>query len=212
MTNATTNNNKQQLPQYESISIHETNTEANETRVLIGDAPRQPVSFTKAWVLATTAILVIAVALLVATSSSSSSADNADSNVPLWGSSHTRPCTFEECFASNCNHDVAPFTCLWHNGGPHGGCSPGPWTPESCSDSCDLTDCDAYEIPDTVPECSDEPCTVEWCAGGQVCPSDVPYQCVDGAARFGCSTDPLQWTLKSSASTCSSCCDTTSCE
>lgn len=42
--------------------------------------------------------------------------------VPLEGMSMVaRPCTFEECFASNCNHEVAPYTCLYHNGGPHGG-------------------------------------------------------------------------------------------
>lgn len=32
-----------------------------------------------------------------------------------------RDCTFNECFASNCDHESAPFTCLFHNGGPHGG-------------------------------------------------------------------------------------------
>jgi hypothetical protein len=32
-----------------------------------------------------------------------------------------RPCTFTECYESNCNAKVAPFICLLHNGGPHMG-------------------------------------------------------------------------------------------
>jgi hypothetical protein len=32
-----------------------------------------------------------------------------------------RDCTFKECYASNCDHESAPFTCLFQNGGPHGG-------------------------------------------------------------------------------------------
>jgi hypothetical protein len=30
-------------------------------------------------------------------------------------------CSFEDCYASNCDHEIAPYTCLFNNGGPHGG-------------------------------------------------------------------------------------------
>ena len=42
-------------------------------------------------------------------------------DIPMVAEAHTRPCTFDECYASNCNHEVAPYTCLFNNGGPHGG-------------------------------------------------------------------------------------------
>jgi hypothetical protein len=42
-------------------------------------------------------------------------------NVPLEGEGHTRACLFDECYATKCNGAVAPYTCLFHNGGPHGG-------------------------------------------------------------------------------------------
>jgi hypothetical protein len=32
-----------------------------------------------------------------------------------------RACALKECFGTSCDHDVAPFVCLFHNGGPHGG-------------------------------------------------------------------------------------------
>lgn len=48
-------------------------------------------------------------------------AAGSSTEVPLEGMSLARPCTFKECFASNCNHEAAPYTCLFHNGGPHGG-------------------------------------------------------------------------------------------
>jgi hypothetical protein len=42
-------------------------------------------------------------------------------NVPLEGAGHTRDCLFDECYATACNAEFAPYTCLFHNGGPHGG-------------------------------------------------------------------------------------------
>ena len=47
-------------------------------------------------------------------------------------SSSTTACSFKDCYASNCNQKVAPYTCLLHNGGPHGGCSATPWVAGSC--------------------------------------------------------------------------------
>ena len=44
------------------------------------------------------------------------------SNVPIRGSAfYVRPCSFTECFATGCDAATAPYTCLFHNGGPHGG-------------------------------------------------------------------------------------------
>ena len=64
---------------------------------------------------------VVAVAV-IATVSLVARATGSKIQAPLEGMSLTaRSCTFKECFASNCNHDEAPYTCLFHNGGPHGG-------------------------------------------------------------------------------------------
>lgn len=125
--------------------------------------------------------------------------------------SSTTACSFKECYASNCNHKVAPFTCLFHNGGPHGGCSPTPWVSGSCTKSCDLSNCAGMDIPKGTDSC-DKPCKKEVCTGERLCHSDAPYQCTGGSATFGCSVGKLEWTLKTSSETCSSCCDATSCK
>lgn len=122
----------------------------------------------------------------------------------------TTACTFDECYATRCNSKVAPFTCVFHNGGPHGGCSLVPWTDESCTKSCDLTNCDDLEIPSDTKSC-DEPCDADWCAAGRLCGPDVPYQCTGGASTYGCSSDKFQWTLLTTSTACSSCCDISNC-
>ena len=123
----------------------------------------------------------------------------------------TTACTFDECYASNCNQKVAPFTCLFNNGGPHGGCSPTPWVEWSCTTSCDLSGCSDLDIPDDTDSC-DQPCDEAVCVGDRLCHHDNPYQCTSGAAAFGCSLGPLEWTLKTSSATCSSCCNAKSCK
>mmetsp|Transcript_5230 Transcript_5230/g.9179 ORF Transcript_5230/g.9179 Transcript_5230/m.9179 type:complete len:202 (-) Transcript_5230:167-772(-) len=140
-----------------------------------------------------------------------------DEEVPafnmLEGSSNAdRACTFRECEKAQCDHDVAPFVCLIHNGGPHMGCSGTEWTPESCDDQCDLSNCDSIPIPDDVESCESIECGDEWCMGGQTCPGDAaPFQCMNGSARFGCSADKYHWVVSTSENECSECCDTTSC-
>merc|ERR1740117_1506807 len=82
-------------------------------------------------------LLVIAIAVY----SSTGSATTAAATVALgnnYVSSSVPSCTFEECYGSNCNQEVAPFTCLFNNGGPHGGCSPTPWLEGTCTTSCDF--------------------------------------------------------------------------
>jgi hypothetical protein len=132
-------------------------------------------------------------------------------DVPLEDLEHARPCSFDECYATSCDAEFAPYTCLFHNGGPHGGCSDIPWVEDTCSEQCDLKDCSSIAIPDDVDSCENQECDDEWCLGGQVCPSDAKYQCMAGSARFGCSTDMLHWTLKTDGPTCSKCCDTVTC-
>lgn len=135
------------------------------------------------------------------------------SSLPLMGSSKgatARPCTFDECNGSNCNHKVAPYTCLRHNGGPHGGCSDVPWTDSTCDDQCDLSGCEDLEIPDDAESC-DVDCEKEWCDSGRLCGPDVPYQCTDGSSRFGCSADKYKWAFRSAATSCASCCNIKGC-
>jgi hypothetical protein len=121
-------------------------------------------------------------------------------------SAKTRSCTFDECVAANCDHDLAPFTCLLHNGGPHGGCSAGPWTDDSCSDSCNLSKCNTLDYPEDLKSCVGVLCGEEWCKIGQLCGAGAQYQCQAGAGRFGCSADPYHWVLYGCP-----CCDATTC-
>ncbi|OEU11702.1 hypothetical protein FRACYDRAFT_270658 [Fragilariopsis cylindrus CCMP1102] len=159
-------------------------------------------------------LLVIAIAVY---SSTGSSATTAAATVALgnnYVSSSVPSCTFEECYGSNCNHEVAPFTCLFNNGGPHGGCSPTPWLEGTCTTSCDLTNCSFLDIPEDTKSC-DQPCDQTFCTdyADRLCGDDVPYQCTSGSAKFGCSNGKLEWTLRTSSDTCSSCCNTNkSCE
>ena len=132
-------------------------------------------------------------------------------NLKGFSSSSSTACSFKECWASNCNQKLAPYTCLFHNGGPHGGCSATPWVAGSCTTSCSLEHCAGMNIPKGTPSC-DKPCTKEVCTGDRLCHSDAPYQCTNGAAAFGCALGSMEWTLKTSSQTCSSCCDATTCK
>jgi len=157
--------------------------------------------------------IIGAAALLFASTSTSTHSSETAAELPVVGihGPAARDCTFDECYASNCDKETAPFTCEFHNGGPHGGCSSTPWTELTCDDQCDLTVCSSLPIPDTVESCKGAQCSTEWCTQGQLCGTDIPYQCTDGSARFGCSTNDLKWTLKSADVVCSSCCDVATC-
>ena len=91
-----------------------------------------------------------------------------DESFPLEGSPQTRACTFFECLNSGCNPIGAAFTCLFHSGGPHGGCSLTIWTPETCSESCDLSGCADLPILDSLESCEASKCSQEWCQQGQI--------------------------------------------
>ena len=67
-------------------------------------------------------LLVIAVIASLHLSLLVTRATGSKIQAPLESMSLTaRACTFKECFADNANHEAAPYTCLFHNGGPHGG-------------------------------------------------------------------------------------------
>lgn len=173
-----------------------------------GGKPRRRVM-----VLAAAAVFGLAVVFLLASGRPEASSVTA---VSLLGtgspssSSGPAACTFAECTSSNCNADVAPYTCLFHNGGVHGGCSPIPWTDETCTKQCDLTGCAGLKIPDSYKDCSGA-CPDDWCSLGRECGSEAPYQCTSGAATFGCSADPYHWTVSVSEVACATCCDATTC-
>lgn len=124
---------------------------------------------------------------------------------------YVRDCTLDECYSSGCNAESAPYMCVRHNGGPHGGCSPGEWIWWTCDDQCTIEKCADMEIPEDTASCANIECGDDWCNGGQTCGPDVPYQCKNGSARFGCSADVWQWTLYTGDATCSDCCDSTTC-
>lgn len=122
-------------------------------------------------------------------------------------------CTFAECYATGCNHKKSPYTCLFHNGGPHGGCSAIPWVEGSCTTQCDLSGCDDLDVPEHTPSCKGVECTKQWCKEGQLCTDPKnPYQCTMGSARFGCASDAREWTLRTDSNMCGSCCDASTCE
>jgi hypothetical protein len=154
---------------------------------------------------------VIAACMLLLGGGSNAAATT--TNVALEGMASStesaRACTLMECFGSNCNHEVAPYTCLFHNGGPHGGCSPIEWTPFTCTEQCDLSGCDDMDIPDDAPSC-DKKCPDQWCKDAS-CGGAASFTCTSGAARYGCSGDALHWTLRTSSDTCSTCCDMALC-
>jgi len=121
-----------------------------------------------------------------------------------------RDCTFDECYASMCNKGVAPYTCI--DGGPGGGCSATPFIEGgTCADQCNLGICDSLDIPEDYPSCEGVACGEDWCKIGQLCGPAVQYQCTQGSSRYGCSDDKLAWTLRTSGSVCSECCDITTC-
>jgi len=120
-------------------------------------------------------------------------------------------CTFVECSKSSCDHVMAPYLCLTHNGGPHGGCSSAPWVVGTCTTSCDERGCDALRIPDDVKSCEGVSCTTKE-EGGCTCEHGAPYQCLVGSAAHGCSDEAYHWTAYTSFETCSECCDTRMCQ
>jgi len=136
---------------------------------------------------------------------------------------NTRPCSFEECISSPCRDAKStPFDCLAlkHNKSIRGGCGRSPWRSDTCFDQCNAIGCDVllqYESEKKKTTSRDTDCDVEcpkfWCSQDRLCgDGSIPYQCIAGRSKFGCSVDKYEWTLRSTESECSSCCKTTSCD
>jgi hypothetical protein len=155
-------------------------------------------------------LTIAAAVMFLVTTQTHSSAQGAQMEPVLMSFSGVASCTFEECFSTSCNSELAPYTCLFHNGGPHGGCSDIPWVEGTCEKQCDLSGCDELEIPDDYENC-DVACGKSWCDAGRLCGPDVQYQCQIGASAYGCSEDTFHWTLRTASTACSSCCNVNLC-
>ena len=102
--------------------------------------------------------------------------------------------------------------CLCFLGKWHNRCSSKqPWVKGTCDVQCDLSNCLTVEIPKSVDSCKHKQCSDETCCGVHKCSSDLPYQCLKGAAQYGCHADPFKWDIKVNDDTCSQCCDFTTC-
>lgn len=150
---------------------------------------------------------------IAATETTTTNATESKSNLPQPTPQEVRSCELEECMKAGCSKTLDPFVCLIHNGGPHGGCRDAPWLEGTCDIQCDLTICDTLVIPDSADSCEGRVCSDEWCEEkkGQRCGYTAPYQCMNGSAGLGCTSDELGWTFKTSDVVCSQCCDTRTC-
>lgn len=125
--------------------------------------------------------------------------------VPLLGEALPAPdCTVAECFTSGCPR-TAPFRCHSNNG-----CSGQTWQKGSCLSQCTLEHC-TYEIPSDADTCAGVQCPEHMCKQGQSCGFTAPYQCLEGASRFGCNGDEFGWTTRTGNNVCSKCCDSRTC-
>jgi len=137
---------------------------------------------------------------------------------PAPASSRTlRDCSFYECKKSGCDPVVNPFLCVTTAPpAPYLGCSSVPWPEEVCRDACGLGQCSKTKPPVDAPTCKVH-CPSEWCSHlnspepGQRCGSDAPFQCLAGSAAMGCSADEYKFALVANT-TCSACCDVSSCK
>lgn len=199
---------------YQKIAVHQGEGEdASFTLTPLASPPGRTTSKTTMVVSAVSVAVVFALFCFSSTSSSTgtTAAASSSATAPLEsmaGPAPPRPCSFSECLASRCDPDHAPYLCLFHNGGPHGGCSPVPWNDWSCDESCDSSACASLPIPDDVEPCNGKVCSKEWCntAAAQLCGPAVPYQCTGGPARFGCSDDVYHWVMEGCE-----CCDARTC-
>ena len=130
------------------------------------------------------------------------------------GSSVSPPCSFAICEKSGCPKDSSPFACTgWQDPNLETiGCSPMPWIVgadgSTCIQSCDLSGCK-----DAIPDKSDMSCDGVLCknCNDVMCGSGAPYQCLEGASRYACSSDEYYFNLLPNTQ-CSECCDTGKCE
>lgn len=157
--------------------------------------------------------VAILLALIVVTSQPSTPTLSAVDLTPLSAVDLTPSCTLTECYEFSCDWELAPFVCLTWNGGVHGGCSSTPWIEGTCDTQCVSSGCGstAVTVSDVDGGC-DTKCPTEWCDDEiRLCHNPAKYQCVVGAAAYGCATDVFRWSVETPSTTCSSCCDATMC-
>jgi hypothetical protein len=99
-----------------------------------------------------------------------------------------------------------------------------------CSDQCDAINCDKLLVhyhaqqqqqhsspqqestATATPKDCDVECPTHWCHRHRLCGDmTVPYQCTSGDWMYGCSADKYEFTIRSGADECSSCCNTNLC-
>ena len=132
------------------------------------------------------------------------------SEAPALGKSKpARACSFVECEMGGCDADLAPYLCLDEDG-PLMGCSAVSWEPAACAASCDMSACADAAPPKGTKTCAGKVCSDDVCESYQKCGSAAPYQCTEGSAVPGCSSDEFGWAL-ADAVLCGDCCDTSSC-
>lgn len=127
-------------------------------------------------------------------------------------------CSTIECFATNCDKQLAPFLCT--SGNAKFGCSDraSTWVDDKiCTTSCDLRDCDLNamvedeaSLPRHCDDCTKEQCDFLAKEFFQSCGDAAPFVCLNGSSRFGCSESPFMWAAAVNT-TCSECCNKLSC-
>lgn len=128
-------------------------------------------------------------------------------------------CSTVECFATNCDKQLAPFLCT--SGRSHGGCSDiaSTWVNNDiCTKSCDLRDCDLHAVvedEDNLPrhcnDCNEQQCDFLAKQFFQSCGSEAPYVCLSNSNMYGCAKNKYTWEAAVNT-TCGSCCDKRSCD
>ena len=134
------------------------------------------------------------------------------------GSYSIRDCSFDECERSRCDsaHQqlcVAPVHDWLFRVNPEG-CRSSAWPQSSCLDSCSLENCDNAHpaAKNTKASCRGLLCSQGRCTSSAYqCDETLgPFQCLQGAAKWACSSDQFEWPMAPN-STCERCCDISTC-
>jgi hypothetical protein len=135
-----------------------------------------------------------------------------------------RKCSVVECLSSNCNFQLAPFTCVKGIEGLVGACADNSqhWedNQDVCEEQCDLRDCnlndiveisDEEQMPRKCDNCNEKQCSKLNENYFQACSLDNPYVCLEGSAYLACSSNKYYWATRV-YTTCNECCDIHGCQ
>jgi hypothetical protein len=95
--------------------------EANEATAGVVQMPTTTTSYRTPLIIVAALVFVVVGVSQMSSASAVPEPAAFSANIPLEGAGHARDCLFDECYATKCNAAFAPYTCLFHNGGPHGG-------------------------------------------------------------------------------------------